>query len=603
MKKSSANKNKHSSIFKNIRRSIAYFWAITPGYIVIHIVLMVLQVASNIASIYFFSRVIGELASVIGSGRAGNVYWWLLLSGLSLATERFAWRWLDLNRRKTWTKWYTKIVIDYNAAVSRLDMQTHHDEKFTKMLAKVQNAYQYTPANFGDTILNGLHALLRLVTSMFAVLSFAPILVPIMMISLIPSLWTEWRLSKMQWMLWDDKGDKQHLAYRTTYYLLDKWKLPETKIFGTRSYLLNLLTNIYDEFYGAQRKNYKQIQPLSLLSLLTETGVVVGAQVWLIAKAISGQLSIGSFTFYSGIITQFNGSLSLIASSGAYLNDQNQYMKDFYKLLDMQPQITSPENPINVDPKKLPTITFDNVTFNYPNSAVSALQNVSFTINAGEKIAFVGENGAGKSTIINLLLRFYDPQAGRILIDDTNIKDLDLNSYYKHIGVLFQHFNDYPYSVRDNIALGRVKNFQDDKSVKNAAKLAGADSFIEKYPKKYDQVLDVGFKDGIEPSGGQWQRIALARALFRAAGILILDEPTAAIDAKSEYAIFKTLEEHSKDKTTIIISHRFSTVRNAEKIYVLDNGKITEQGSHEQLMKLQNGLYKEMFDKQAEGYK
>jgi ATP-binding cassette subfamily B protein len=218
-------------------------------------------------------------------------------------------------------------------------------------------------------------------------------------------------------------------------------------------------------------------------------------------------------------------------------------------------------------------------------------------------VAFVGENGAGKTTIIKLLLRFYDAAEGRILIDGTDIRELDLPSYYHHIGVLFQNFNDYPFSVRDNIALGRVENFKDDAAVYKAAKVANAEPFIKKYPKQYDQVLEIGFKDGVEPSGGQWQRIALARALFRDAGILILDEPTASVDAKSEYEIFKTLETQSKDKTTIIISHRFSTVRRAKSIFVMRNGEIVEQGSHAQLMKHGEGLYKEMFDKQAEGYR
>ncbi len=602
MKKSSAKNNKKGSLIKNIRRSIAYFWGVTPGYIVSHVLLMFLQVASNIASIYFFSQVIGELTRVIGTGQAGRVYFWLILSGISLTAERFAWRWLDLNSRKMWTRWYTKIVVDYNAAVSRLDMQTHHDEKFTKMLAKVQASYQYTPANFGDSILNGFHAFIRLGTSLIAVLSFAPPLLLIMSLSLVPTLWTEWKLSKLQWMLWDKDGDRHHLAYRTTYYLIDKWKLPETKIFGTRSYLLDLLNRLYGQFYGEQLKNFKKIQSSALISLAIETGAVIGSQIWLLGKAISGQLSMSSFTFYSGIITQFNSSLSLVARSGSFLNDQNQYMKDFYKLLDMEPLVVSPPDARKLA-KTIPVIVFEDVSFKYPNSDEWVLRHVSFEINPAEKIAFVGENGAGKSTIINLLLRFYDPQEGRITINGHDIREINLDSYYRHVGVLFQHFNDYPYSVRDNIALGRVKNFNDDKGVENAAKLSGANKFIDKYPKKYDQILEIGFKDGIEPSGGQWQRIALARALFRNADVLILDEPTAAVDAKSEYAIFKTLEEHSKDKTTIIISHRFSTVRNAEKIYVLNEGTITEQGSHESLMKIKNGLYKEMFDKQAEGYK
>ncbi|MGC1176528.1 MAG: ABC transporter ATP-binding protein, partial [Candidatus Saccharimonadales bacterium] len=310
-----------------------------------------------------------------------------------------------------------------------------------------------------------------------------------------------------------------------------------------------------------------------------------------------------NFSFYSGIILQFGSSLGLIVNSFAFLSDNNEYMKDLFKLFDTKPALPLPAKPVKLTKKQLPTIEFRGVWFRYPGNEEWALRDVSFTLKPCEKVAFVGENGAGKTTIIKLLLRFYDTKKGQILINGTDIKELDLPSYYHHIGVLFQDFNDYPLSVRDNIAMGRVEQFGDDVAVRNATTQADADKFIKSYPKEYEQILEIGFKDGIEPSGGQWQRIALARALFRDAGILILDEPTAAIDAKGEYAIFKTLEQHSEGKTTIIISHRFSTVRTAKQIYVIGHGKLAESGSHAELMKIKDGLYREMFDKQAEGYR
>ena len=337
--------------------------------------------------------------------------------------------------------------------------------------------------------------------------------------------------------------------------------------------------------------------------LTTEVIVAAGVTLWLLRKVLNGALSLANYSFYSGIILQFGSSLSLIVSELNSIFDSNEYMKDLYWLFDVKPYLTQKDNPIIIDKAEIPTISFENVSFKYPGSSAWALRNINLTIKPGDKVAFVGENGAGKTTIVKLLLRFYDPDEGRILVSGVDVRDLDIASYYNHIGVLFQDFNDYPYSARDNIALGRVDNFKDDKKVFKAAKLANADSFIEKYPKGYDQILEISFKNGVEPSGGQWQRIALARAMFRDAGILILDEPTAAVDAKSEYEIFKTLEEHSKDKTTVIISHRFSTVRQANIIYVMNQGKITEHGSHKLLMKSENGIYREMFNKQAEGYR
>lgn len=323
---------------------------------------------------------------------------------------------------------------------------------------------------------------------------------------------------------------------------------------------------------------------------------------WLVRQVLSGSLSLANYSFYTGVVFQFGSSLNLIVNSLNGIYDSNEYMKDLFWLFDLKASLPQTKDPQKISTQS-PPIAFENVSFKYPGTHKWALKKVSFVINPGDKVAFVGENGAGKTTIIKLLLRFYDVTEGRILINGIDIRELDLHSYYNHIGVLFQNFNDYPFTVRDNIALGRVEQFKNDSAVYESAIIADADGFIQKYPKKYDQVLDISFKDGIEPSGGQWQRIALARALFRNSDILILDEPTAAVDAKSEYEIFKTLEKHSSQKTNIIISHRFSTVRRVSTIYVLKNGTIVEQGTHPDLMKIKDGLYSEMFSKQAEGYK
>ena len=224
-------------------------------------------------------------------------------------------------------------------------------------------------------------------------------------------------------------------------------------------------------------------------------------------------------------------------------------------------------------------------------------------IEPGEDVALVGENGAGKSTIVKLLLRFYDPTEGLVLVDGHDLKELDQEDWYAKVGVLFQDFNQYTdFSVADNIAVGRVEVKQDKEAVHRAAVMAGAEPFIKNYEKGFDNVLSRSYEGGIDPSGGQWQRIALARAFYRRASVLILDEPTSAIDAKGEYEIFQRITETQKGKTTLIISHRFSTVRNAHKIVVFEHGKIVQAGTHEDLLR-KGGLYKTMFELQAEGYR
>lgn len=592
------------SLKNNIVRTLKIFWQVDRSGLISYFLLAALQVVSGILAIFFTSRIIGDLTLFIADQpvAAASVYRWLVLAMIALLAERFAWRWLYFIERKTWIRWYSTNSYNFNAALSRLSMEQHHDAQFQKIITKLLQEYEYTPQNYAFSIVQLAHSVARLLSSLLVAVTFAPWLVVLMIISLIPGFFTEKRLSKLLWNLWGEKGDRNRLAYRTTNFLQDKNKLQEIFIFGTRRHLLNLIKKLYGSFYEEQARRADSIKPRALASLLSEVAVIAFANFWLIRQVIQGALSLANFTFYNGILVQFSGSLQLIVQSLSKLYDDNEFMRDLYKLYDTKPSLKAPANPVPVPAEGTPEIEFRNVSFKYPGSKDYSLKAINLTIKPGEKIAFVGENGAGKTTLIKLLLRFYDPDKGKVLINGTDLRQIDLASYYKHVGVLFQNFNDYPYSVRDNIALGRVEEFHNDERVRSAAEEADADSFIRKYPKGYDQVLEIGFKDGIEPSGGQWQRIALARALFRNAGILILDEPTAAVDAKSEYAIFKTLEEHSKDKTTIIISHRFSTVRNAKKIYVIENGSVVESGTHTKLMNL-GGLYADMFNKQAEGYR
>ena len=259
------------------------------------------------------------------------------------------------------------------------------------------------------------------------------------------------------------------------------------------------------------------------------------------------------------------------------------------------------------DSKKLststtPEIIFEDVTFTYPNQTDPVFKKFNLTIAPGEHIALVGENGAGKSTLIKLLLRFYKPDSGRILVNGQNLSLITIDSWYEQIATLFQDFNQYPFTVAENITIGRSSNKPSKKLLDESAKFGGVDTLVKKYKYGWETVLESSFKNGIEPSGGQWQRIAISRAFYRQANILILDEPTSAIDAKAEYEIFNNIFDHYKNKSALIVSHRFSTVRRADRIVVLNQGQIVEQGSHQTLMKRQ-GLYHDLFTKQAAGYK
>ena len=277
------------------------------------------------------------------------------------------------------------------------------------------------------------------------------------------------------------------------------------------------------------------------------------------------------------------------------------YLKDYFEFMDLNSMnsSTSSSHPL---PKQLTySITFENVSFRYPQSESDVISNLSFSLLSGEKLAFVGENGAGKTTIIKLLLRFYEPTSGRILLDKKDIKLYDKASYQEFFGVIFQDFFKYNFSARDNIAVGQISERDNDSTVHLAAERSLADEVINSLPKKYDQQLGKRFKDGVDLSGGQWQKIALARAYMKNAEVIILDEPTSALDARAEYEAFQRFIQLTEKKTSIIISHRFSTVRMADRILVLKNGQLSEIGSHDELLAAK-GLYAELFELQAAGY-
>jgi ATP-binding cassette subfamily B protein len=285
------------------------------------------------------------------------------------------------------------------------------------------------------------------------------------------------------------------------------------------------------------------------------------------------------------------------------MQENSLYVNDYFELLALEPKLVVPARGATLAGGRPPRIELEQVSFRYPGSHADVLRDVSLVLEPGEDLAIVGANGAGKTTLIKLLLRLYDPTEGRILIDGHDLRELDLAGWYRQIGALFQDFNRYAsLAVKDNIAMGRAEHRATGAAVRKAAEGAGADAFIREYPQRYDQILNRAFKNGIEPSGGQWQRIALARAFYRNANVLILDEPTSAIDAKGEFEVFERIAATQKHKTTIIISHRFSTVRNAHKIVVLENGTITESGGHEELVAL-GGRYSELFELQAAGYR
>lgn len=424
-------------------------------------------------------------------------------------------------------------------------------------------------------------------------------LVPVFIVLLIPMLINEAKLSGIGWFVFSNEGDGQQLFWGIMSVFQEVKKQFEIRALSASKRLVGMLDSLTIRFYKAQIKEVNKTNRIAALAIFAQFLREGVAQGWLLSRVLSKSISIQSYLFNMSMVFRLDGAISGTFSTIAHMNEGIKFAVDFRTFMAIQPTIIDPEHAVQIE-KAPPKIEFINVSFRYPESHKNVFTDLSFVINSGEKVALVGENGAGKSTIVKLILRFYTLDSGRIEVNGVDIRDIEIESLLSQVAVLFQEFNQYTMTVKDNIAIS--DSSLDMKRVKRAAGLSGALEIIESLPKKFDTYLNPSIKDGVELSGGQWQKIALARAFYRDANIMILDEPTSAIDAKAEYEIFNNIFERHDGKTALIVSHRFSTVRKADRIVVLDNGKVVETGSHADLLK-KDGLYAEMFNKQAEGYK
>jgi ABC-type multidrug transport system fused ATPase/permease subunit len=417
----------------------------------------------------------------------------------------------------------------------------------------------------------------------------------------IPRLWVQAVSGNRQWGIWSQTTPESKKLWYLLHLMEQPMTVREARVNATGDVFVSKMVKAQDYLFTNAEVELRRQFKLSLLPPMIEGAVLFGVAWHFLPGVAAGILTVGSFTLLLTMLDQLGARASSASSQLGRLYELSLYVESFADFLKLPQLLPRLEKPVVFDDVKPPSIVFENVTFTYPGSEGKALDNVSFSMAPGESVAFVGQNGAGKTTVIKLLCRFYDPQQGRILINGMDLRDLDLAQWHRHLGTLFQEFVRYHFTVKENIALGDRDHAPDDKKIEEAARKAGAASFIEAFPDKYNQQLGKEFENGQELSGGQWQKLAIARAFYSAPPVLILDEPTSAIDAEAEFEIFNNLENQYTDKTLILVSHRFSTVRNAAKIIVLDKGVVAEQGDHKALM-AQGGLYARLFSLQAKGY-
>jgi ATP-binding cassette subfamily B protein len=395
--------------------------------------------------------------------------------------------------------------------------------------------------------------------------------------------------------------ERRELDYvRQTAASVDTAK--EVKIFGLNNFLIDRYVRLAADFYAANRR--LAVRRATWGGVFTALGTIgyYVAYAYIAWRTLAGEFSIGDLTFLSGSFRRLRNLLEGLLTGFSTVAGQALYLNDLFSFFEVEPEIMSPENPRPFPQPIRQGFVFEDVGFIYPGAERWAVRHLSFELKAGEVVALVGENGAGKTTLVKLLTRLYDPDEGRILLDGHDLREYDLDELRGNMGVIFQDFVRYNFTASDNIAVGKIAARDDHARIERAAMQSQADEVIARLPAGYRQMIGKRFKNGVELSGGEWQKIAIARAYMRDAQVLILDEPTAALDARSEFEVFKRFKELSEGKTAVLISHRFSSVRMADRILVLAAGKVEAAGTHDELL-ARPGRYSELFELQAAGYR
>lgn len=495
-----------------------------------------------------------------------------------------------------------RIRAEIIAKALTLDLAYFEDSDFYDRLQNARREGGYKPVELiNDTFLI-VQNMITLISFALLMLRFSPWLVVVLVATGIPAFIAETRYSERGFRLLTRRAPETRQVNYLSRLLTEDTAAKEIKLFNLGGTLLNRYTTLFDKFFEEDKSLALRRATAGFSLGLIATLGFYGSYAWIVWYTVQGKISLGDMTLYLAIFRQGQSTFQSILSALGNIYENNLFMANFFEFLCLEPRMQIPGQGRKLSLPLRGGIEFRQVGFRYPDNEEWALRGVNLVIRPGEKIALVGHNGAGKTTLIKLLSRLYDPTEGSILIDGIDIRDLDPLELQQRIGVIFQDFVRYHLPVRENIGFGQIDALDDAERIVAAARKSGAHAVVEELPDGYETMLGRWFHDGHELSLGQWQKIALARAFMRDAEILVLDEPTASVDARTEYEIFQNFKALTEGKMAILISHRFSTVRMADRIAVIQNGRIAELGTHDELLR-HGGTYAELFSMQAEGYR
>jgi len=588
---------------KNVPPVLGILWQSGPAVVTWGLILRIVVAALPTAIAYVASKILNAVQQVFSHQGLLPHFWWLVgLEAVLNVASGLLTRGVDYSDSLLADRYTHFVSVRVMRQAAELDLTTYEDPVFYDRLerARVQATdrlamIQQMGRLFQQTITTLIW------TSIL--LWFSPWLVLLLAFGVLPTLLGETHVAFLGYA----KNFRQTPAKRQMDYLRQaagsREGAKELKLFNLSDYLTNRFTKlsqaIFEENVDLSRK---KLVAGGLLGIIATLGYY-GAYAFVIWRAVTGGFdNIGTFYYVTNAIIQASSNLQQVFSTASGIADQALFLTDLLAFFEMKPTVVSKPDGALVPRPIRRGFEFRDVSFAYPGTTRRVLSNFNFTLQPGERIALIGENGQGKTTVVKLITRLYDPSEGQILLDGVDLREYKLEDLHHEIGVIFQDFMRYEMTARENISMGRVESEHSQEEIELAAHKSLAESVIAKLPGGYDQMLGRRFESGVELSGGEWQRVALARAYLRDAQLLVLDEPTAALDAKSELEVFERFAELTTGKMALLISHRFSTVRMADRIVVLEGGRLVEEGTHPQLMAL-GGRYASMFEMQAASYR
>lgn len=588
---------------RNVPAVLRFVWESGRSVVVLGLVARIIASLLPPALFWVSKLIIDAIVRIVTTHQPiGHKLWWLVAVEFAMAVATsLVGRLIDYSDALLAGKYTNHISVRVMEHAASLDVLAYEDPVFYDRLerARVQATDRlYMIQAIGRLI----QQVITTITLSISIMVFSPWLLLLLVAGVIPAFVGETHFAFVGYA----KNFRQTPIRRQLDYLRllggSKEAAKELKLFGLQNFLTSRFKKLSDRVYEedidlARRK----VIAGSVLSMIGTAGYY-SAYVYAVWRTVTGVFSLGTLTLLANAIREASSNLQQTFSTLSTIADQALFLTDLIAFFEMRPTIRSKPNALPAPRPIKVGFEFRNVSFQYPGSSRRVLNKLNFKLRPGERVALIGENGEGKTTIVKLLTRLYDPVEGEVLLDGIDLREYDLDDLYREIGVIFQDFMRYEMTARENIAVGKIEHVNDLDLLKRSAQKSMADEVVGKLGAGYEQMLGRRFDGGVDLSGGEWQKVALARAYLRDAQVLILDEPTSALDARSEYEVFQRFAELTTGKMAIFISHRFSTVRMADRIVVLENGRIAEEGDHEELTHL-GGRYAEMFELQAASYR